>query len=137
MPWAGRVPDAWVLDASPVQVLVADDDADILLLVRLRLERLGFEVLTAPDGAAALELVHTRAPALAILDVSMPFLTGIEVTRTLREEGSSMPVILLTARARDTDADVGAQAGATGYVTKPFTTRELEDAVRKALLVGV
>ena len=125
------------MHASPSVVLVADDDADILLLVRLRLERLGFEVLTAPDGAAALELAHTRAPALAILDVSMPFLTGIEVTQTLREEGSSMPVILLTARARDTDADVGTQAGATGYVTKPFTTRELEDAVRSALLVGV
>ena len=131
------MPDASRMHASPALVLVADDDADILLLVRLRLERLGFAVLTASDGAAALELAHARTPALAILDVSMPFLTGIEVTRRLREEGSSMPVILLTARARDTDADVGAQAGATGYVTKPFTTRELEDAVRSALLVGV
>ena len=131
------MPDATGMDASRTLVLVADDDADILLLVRLRLERLGFDVLTAADGAAALELVHTRTPALAILDVSMPFLTGIEVTRTLRDEGSGMPVILLTARARDTDADVGARAGATGYVTKPFTTRELEDAVRSALPVGV
>ncbi|HKI90903.1 MAG TPA: response regulator [Gaiellaceae bacterium] len=125
------------MDALRQLVLAADDDADILLLVRLRLERLGFDVLTAPDGVAALELVRARAPALAILDVSMPFLTGIEVTQTLRDEGSSVPVILLTARARGADADVGIEAGAIGYVTKPFSTEDLDHAVRKALAVGV
>jgi len=111
-------------------VLVADDDADILSLVRLRLERSGYAVVSARNGAEALALALDRSPDLAILDVSMPDLTGIEVTRRLREQQRTLPVILLTARARDVDVAAGAEAGADVYVTKPFSPQELESRVR-------
>ena len=111
-------------------VLVADDDADILSLVRLRLERSGYAVVSARNGVEALAIARDRHPALAILDVSMPEMTGIELTRRLREEHLDVPVILLTARARDTDVEAGADAGADVYVTKPFSPQELESRVR-------
>jgi DNA-binding response OmpR family regulator len=119
-----------VPDTEAPLVLVADDDADILSLVRLRLERSGYTVVSARNGAEALALALDRSPDLAILDVSMPELTGIEVTRRLREEHRTMPVILLTARARDVDVADGAAAGADVYVTKPFSPQELESRVR-------
>lgn len=111
-------------------VLVADDDADILSLVRLRLERSGYSVISARNGVEALELARERRPDLAILDVAMPELTGLEVTRRLREEHLDLPVILLTARAREIDVAAGADAGADIYVTKPFSPQELESRVR-------
>lgn len=111
-------------------VLVADDDADILSLVRVRLERSGYAVVSARNGAEALELARTRRPNLAILDVSMPGMSGIEVTQALRDEHLDVPVILLTARARDIDVAAGAEAGADVYVTKPFSPQELESRVR-------
>jgi DNA-binding response OmpR family regulator len=111
-------------------VLVADDDADILLLVRLRLERSGYAVVSARTGAEALDLARDRRPELAILDVAMPQMTGLEVTRRLREEHLDLPVILLPARARDADVAAGVAAGADVYVTKPFSPRELETRVR-------
>ena len=111
-------------------VLVADDDVDILSLVRLRLERSGYSVVSARNGVEALALVRNRHPDVAILDVSMPEMTGIEVTRRLREEHLDVPVILLTARARDVDVEAGADAGADVYVTKPFSPQELESRVR-------
>jgi DNA-binding response OmpR family regulator len=111
-------------------VLVADDDADILSLVRLRLERSGYSVISARNGAEALELARDRSPSLIILDVSMPEMSGIDVTRALRSENIHVPVILLTARARETDVAAGADAGADVYVTKPFSPQELESRVR-------
>jgi DNA-binding response OmpR family regulator len=111
-------------------VLVADDDSDILSLVRLRLERSGYSVVSARNGAEALELARERRPRLAILDVAMPELNGLEVTQALRAEHNDLPVILLTARARDTDVAAGAEAGADVYVTKPFSPQELESRVR-------
>jgi DNA-binding response OmpR family regulator len=111
-------------------VLVADDDADILSLVRVRLERSGYAVLSARNGVEALDLARERRPDLAILDVSMPELSGLEVTKRLREEQLDLPVILLTARARDADVAAGAEAGADVYVTKPFSPQELESRVR-------
>ncbi len=108
-------------------VLVADDDKDILALVAFRLERSGYEVVTAADGEEALELARSRTPDLAILDVMMPKLTGYEVTQRLRTEPatSRVPVILLTARVQEGDVARGFEAGADDYVTKPFSPREL------------
>jgi DNA-binding response OmpR family regulator len=115
--------------AKPL-VLIADDDADIRMLVRLRLERSGYTVVAANDGIQALALAAECDPDLAILDVSMPGLSGVEVTRLLREQRPTLPVILLTAHANDTDVAEGASAGANAYVTKPFSPQELESRVR-------
>ncbi len=111
-------------------VLIADDDPDIRMLVRLRLERSGYTVVAANDGLEALALAAECHPDLAILDVSMPGLSGVEVTRALRERQATLPVILLTAHAQESDVTEGAKAGADAYVTKPFSPQELESRVR-------
>ena len=114
-------------------VVAADDDPDILMLVRMRLQRAGCRVLTAADGNEALALCLQHHPAIAVLDVSMPGLTGMEVTSALRSAGLPVHIILLTAHARTTDVDAGAQAGADSYITKPFSPQELESCVAAAL----
>jgi DNA-binding response OmpR family regulator len=116
-------------------VLVADDDTDILALVRFRLERDGYEVLSAPDGETALDLALARTPDLALLDVMMPRLDGYEVTRRLREHGptATIPIILLTARVQEPDVERGFEAGADDYVTKPFSPQALGESVQAAL----
>jgi DNA-binding response OmpR family regulator len=100
------------------------------MLVRLRLERSGYTVIAANDGLEALELAAGCEPDLAILDVSMPGLSGVEVTRALRERQATFPIVLLTAHAREADVAAGEEAGANAYVTKPFSPQELESRVR-------
>jgi len=119
---------------SPL-VLVADDDPDILDLVRYRLERSGYEVATARDGLEAVKLAGELAPSLAVLDVMMPSLNGFEVTRRLREDPATreIPVILLTARAQESDVQEGFAAGADDYIRKPFSPRELSARVQAVL----
>ena len=121
-------------DVRPL-VLVADDDPDILALVRFRLERDGYEVLSAPDGETALDLALARTPDLAVLDVTMPHLDGYELTRRLREHGptTGIPIILLTARVQEPDLERGFEAGADDYVTKPFSPQALGERVQAAL----
>jgi DNA-binding response OmpR family regulator len=123
-----------VNDVRPL-VLVADDDPDILALVRFRLERDGYEVLSAPDGETALDLALARTPDLAVLDVMMPRLDGYELTRRLREHGptTGIPIILLTARVQEPDLERGFEAGADDYVTKPFSPQALGERVQAAL----
>jgi DNA-binding response OmpR family regulator len=123
-----------VNDVRPL-VLVADDDPDILALVRFRLERDGYEVLSAPDGETALDLAMARTPDLAVLDVMMPRLDGYEVTRRLREHGptTTIPIILLTARVQEPDLERGFEAGADDYVTKPFSPQALGERIQAAL----
>jgi DNA-binding response OmpR family regulator len=130
-----RIPTArFRADASYVNprplVLIADDDPDILLLLRVRLERSGYEVIAAHDGPEALALAWARSPDLAILDITMPGMTGVEVTRALREGQFTRPVILLTALTQNADVAAGAAAGADAYLTKPFSPQELESRVR-------
>jgi DNA-binding response OmpR family regulator len=119
---------------NPV-VLVADDDPDILALVRFRLEREGYDVVSAADGQAALEFALDHTPDLAVLDVMMPRLDGYEVTRRLREHEATkgMPIILLTARVGESDLERGFEMGADGYVTKPFSPQMLRERVQAAL----
>jgi two-component system phosphate regulon response regulator PhoB len=121
-------------DVRPV-VLVADDDPDILALVRLRLERDGYEVLSAPDGETALDLALARTPDLALLDVMMPRLDGYEVARRLRRHGptTAIPIILLTARVQEPDVELGIEAGADDYVIKPFSPQAVGARVQAAL----
>jgi DNA-binding response OmpR family regulator len=113
-------------------ILVADDEKNIISLIKLYLTKEGFRVETAADGQQALDQVRRVQPDLAILDVMMPQLDGWEVVRRLRAE-SQLPVIMLTARRDDVDKIVGLELGADDYVTKPFNPRELVARVRAVL----
>jgi len=124
------------MEASAAKtVLVADDDADIRELVAYRMRRNGYDVLEATNGEEALELAVAHLPDLAILDVMMPRLDGFEVTRRLRdlEQTSRLPVILLTARAQDSDVARGFGVGADDYIRKPFSPQELAMRVQAVL----
>lgn len=116
-------------------VLVADDDPDILSLIRLRLELDGYEVVGVSDGEGALAAALEGKPDLALLDVAMPKLDGYEVTERLRANEATrvMPVILLTARVQESDVARGLEAGADDYVKKPFSPSELRDRIQAAL----
>jgi DNA-binding response OmpR family regulator len=116
-------------------VLVADDDADIRDLVAFKLEQVGLDVITAHDGQQAVERAREHHPALAVLDVSMPTLSGIDVCRMLRADAATadMLVIMLTARVQEQDVEGGFSAGADDYVTKPFSPRELISRIQALL----
>ena len=116
-------------------ILVADDDDDILLLVTTRLRRDGFNVIEARSGAEALTLAQTRKPDVAVLDVGMPGLDGLEVLARIRADDAlrGMRVLLLTAKAQESDARRGYDAGADAYVRKPFSPTELSARVRELL----
>jgi DNA-binding response OmpR family regulator len=119
-------------------VLVADDDEVVLGLIVYRLEHSGYRVITASDGEEALRLALTQRPALAVLDVMMPKLDGCEVTRELRKNPgtATIPVILLTALAQRGDADRGFDAGASEYLSKPFSPEDLRSRVAALLARG-
>jgi two-component system phosphate regulon response regulator PhoB len=116
-------------------VLVADDDADIRDLVAFKLEQAGFEVIAVQDGQTALEQARSRQPTLAVLDVSMPGLCGIDVCRMLRADPATagILIIMLTARVQEQDVEGGFSAGADDYVTKPFSPRELVSRIQALL----
>ena len=119
-------------------VLVADDDEDILQLVVLRLGRSGYDVVSATDGESAVELALARRPDLVVIDVAMPRMDGLEITRILRarDETASIPILLLTARTRDIDVELGLAAGADDYVTKPFSPELLAQRVAALLQIA-
>jgi DNA-binding response OmpR family regulator len=116
-------------------VLVADDDADILSLVKAVLERSGHEVVAVRDGAEALASARARKPDLAVLDIAMPEVDGLEVLRRLRADPttSELPVVLLSARAQEADVVRGFAIGASAYLKKPFSPRELSEHVAELL----
>ena len=113
-------------------ILVVDDEARIVKLVRDYLERAGFDVLDALDGETALTLARREQPDLIILDLMLPGVDGLDVCRRLRRE-SGVPIIMLTARVEEADRIVGLELGADDYVTKPFSPRELVARVRATL----
>jgi DNA-binding response OmpR family regulator len=119
-------------------IICADDDADILSLVALRLERGGFEVATAKDGEEALALARLRAPAVIVLDVMMPRVGGVEVIKALRDDPAmnDVKVILLSARAQEADVQRGLDAGADSYLVKPFKFGDLADEIERVLGAG-
>ena len=119
---------------KPVIRLV-DDEADLVTLLRYNLERAGLEVLTAPDGEEALLIVSERRVDLVLLDWMMPHMSGIEVCRQLRRKPATrnLPIIILTARAEETDRIRGLDTGADDYVSKPFSTDELVARIRAVL----
>ena len=110
-------------------ILVVDDDAKTVELVKLYLERDGHKVLTAYDGEEALRVFRENHPSLVVLDVMLPGINGVEICRRLRAE-SDVPIVMLTARTRDEDKLTGLDTGADDYVTKPFSPGELAARVR-------
>lgn len=122
-------------DETRTTVLVADDDEDIRELVSYRLEKSGYKVVAAADGETAFNLALEHEPAVAILDVIMPRMNGLELTRKLREAHSTskMAIILLSASVQDGDIQKGFQAGANDYLKKPFSPQELNARVQAVL----
>ena len=116
-------------------ILVVDDDVDIARFVEMNLKVEGFDVVTAHDGPSALDLVATEKPDLVILDLMMPGMDGVEVTRRLRSDAttSALPIIMLTAKSQTVDKVLGLTAGADDYVLKPFEPLELVARVRGTL----
>ena len=113
-------------------ILVVDDEANIIDLVRLYLERDGYQVEAAADGAQAIEKIDSLSPNLVILDIMLPKMDGFEVCRQVRSQ-SDVPIIMLTARDEDIDKIVGLELGADDYLTKPFNPRELAARVKAIL----
>jgi two-component system alkaline phosphatase synthesis response regulator PhoP len=118
-----------------MKALVVDDEKDITALVAYHLEREGFRVLQAHDGLQALELVKRERPNVLILDLMLPHLSGLDVCRRLRKEPETarLPILMLTAKADETDKVLGLELGGDDYLTKPFGPRELVARV-KALI---
>jgi DNA-binding response OmpR family regulator len=113
-------------------ILVVDDEPKIVALARDYLEHAGFAVLTAPDGPAAVEAARRNRPDLVVLDLGLPGLDGLDVTREIRRD-SSLPIVMLTARDDEVDKLVGLELGADDYLTKPFSPRELVARVKAVL----
>ncbi len=119
------------MNPEPV-VLVADDEAGILRLLRLELSGQGFQVITATSGHQALDLLEEQRPDVVILDIMMPDMSGLEVMRRSRQH-TTTPIILLTARGSDRDRVNGLELGADDYIVKPFNLEELAARVRAVL----
>src|SRR6185369_10292423 len=126
--------------ATPVstqdkKILVVEDEKDIRELVRYNLEQEGFAVLEAEEGELALALVQRERPALVILDIMLPGMSGLDICRTIRQgdETARLPILMLTAKAAEVDKVVGLEMGADDYVTKPFSPRELLARVKAVL----
>jgi DNA-binding response OmpR family regulator len=114
------------------KILVADDEQNIVRLLRLYLRNEGYEVVAAADGRQALERFAADAPDLVLLDLMMPHVSGLDVCTEIRKR-SDVPVIMLTARSDDVEKIVGLEMGADDYITKPFNPREVVARVKAAL----
>ena len=113
-------------------ILVVDDEPKIAALARDYLEHAGYAVVVARDGPAALDAVARQRPDLVVLDLGLPELDGLDVTRRIRQD-SSLPIVMLTARDDELDKLLGLELGADDYLTKPFSPRELVARVRAVL----
>jgi DNA-binding response OmpR family regulator len=113
-------------------ILVADDDPLVLKSITFILQKAGFRVVTATDGCAALEKIRAEKPRLAMLDVMMPNMNGLDVCRAIKEDESlrDIPVFLVTARAMVQERERGLEAGADDYITKPFANKFLIERIR-------
>ncbi|MCM8594509.1 response regulator transcription factor [Accumulibacter sp.] len=117
------------------KILIADDEQNIVISIEFLLRREGFEVLVAGDGEEALAKVRTERPDVVLLDVMMPKMNGFDVCQALRADPDlgGTRILMLTAKGRDTEISKGLGLGADGYMTKPFSTKELLAEVRKLL----
>ena len=124
-----------VEEARVRNIIIVEDDEDIADSIRYNLDREGFRVRVAVTGEAALNLILDGPPSLILLDLNLPGMNGFEICRRLRAESStaSIPILMLTARADETDKVLGLNMGADDYITKPFSMRELVARVNAAL----
>ncbi|MGV3531143.1 MAG: response regulator [Chthoniobacteraceae bacterium] len=128
--------------AANKRILVADDEPDVLNLVALNLKTAGFNVVKAEDGLSALQQARETNPALIVLDLMLPEMSGLEVCKVLKKEPATaqIPIIMLTAKAEEVDRIVGLELGADDYMTKPFSPRELvlrvKSVMRRVLAAG-
>ena len=121
-----------LVDLKPATILVVDDDAKIVRLVRTYLEREGYRVAEALDGRSALAAIALEAPALVVLDVMLPEVDGLSIVRAVRRTGRT-PIIMLSARGTTADRIAGLAAGADDYLPKPFSPAELVVRVQRVL----
>jgi len=121
--------------AANKKILVADDEPDVLHLVSMNLKNAGFNVIKAEDGLRALNLARETQPALIVLDLMLPEMSGLEVCKVLKKEPATaqIPIIMLTAKAEEVDRIVGLELGADDYLTKPFSPRELVLRVKSVM----
>jgi DNA-binding response OmpR family regulator len=119
-------------------VLIADDEPNIVISLEFLMKREGHRVLVARDGQQALQAIRNDRPDLVLLDVMMPLMSGFEVLQAVRadEALAGIKVLMLTAKGRDTDIAQGVGQGADGYMTKPFSTKDLAARVRDLLGTG-
>lgn len=115
------------------RILVVDDEPNIREVVDLYLRREGFEVEVAADGLMALEAIERKMPDLIVLDLMLPGMGGLQVTRTLRQSEADIPIIMLTAKGDEGDKITGLEVGADDYLTKPFSPKELVARVKAVL----
>jgi two-component system response regulator RegX3 len=120
------------MPSDVARILVVEDEESLADSVRYNLEREGYSVSVAPDGRRALERFRSERPALVILDLMLPEISGLDVCRTIRAE-SDVPIIMVTAKDSEADKVTGLELGADDYVTKPFSMRELVSRVRANL----
>lgn len=111
-------------------VLIVDDEKSIVDILKFNLESSGFGTICAYDGQEGLRLAREQNPDLILLDIMLPYIDGFEVCKTLRAEGSNIPIIMITAREEETDKIFGLELGADDYITKPFSVRELMARVK-------
>jgi DNA-binding response OmpR family regulator len=117
------------------QLLIIEDDVDIRELVTFKLRQVGFEVRSESDGESGLATATLIRPDLVLLDLMMPKLSGLDVCRRLRAmpETATIPILMLTAKAQEADVELGFAVGATDYIVKPFSPRELVSRVQAVL----
>jgi len=120
------------MSEPPVRILIVEDESSLADSVRYNLEREGYLVSVAVDGRQALERFRAEPPALVILDLMLPEVSGLDLCRAIRAE-SAVPIIMVTAKDSEADKVAGLELGADDYVTKPFSVRELVSRVRAHL----
>jgi len=124
--------------AEKKQILVVEDEADILELIRYNLDKEGYQVLTAATGEQAMAAARTRPPDLVVLDLMLPGIDGLEVCRLLRRQPATeaLPIVMLTAKGEEADIVAGLELGADDYITKPFSPRVMIARIRSVLRRG-
>lgn len=117
------------------KILLVDDEQALVEMVKMRLEANDYEVVTANDGQAALDLARGEKPDLIILDVMLPKMDGYKVCALLKKDSryAAIPILMFTAKAQQEDMDIGEEAGANGYLAKPFEPQKLLEKIREIL----